>query len=315
MARIIYPGSFPEQRTLLASIKAKHTADGAGSVLTVFLTQQVIDLNDDTIDGNSANTLHLQASEFSKQSELFSQSRNLLFKNVFEALRASVQFLKSFYKPGTQALGDWGITVDNGGRIAYPPEFTGRAALFATFKQKHDTYAPPATVSPLTPFLTEHGISMTDLATLTGNAANNHNSFLTASQNGENATEQRDLLWDPVNVNLHKIGDYLKNLFVTNPKKLGDWGFTVDHSPRAPKERTSKVLPGDQVTITSVVIGGTFTNIGTVKLDVYQGKTTVGKPTSVAAGGTLGMPKGFSTITVMNTSTDVTGKFKVLVHK
>ena len=311
MSRIIYPADFASQRTLFQLIKAKHDADGAASVLMAMLAQKNISLSDDATTGNSADTQEANRSLISKQAENFRQARDLVFTPVFSRLKSGVQFLKSFYKPKVQLLGNWGITVNNG-RIGYPVDFSAQAKLFHIFKAAFDAASAP---NPLTPYITQHNIDMNADETATNKAIDNHKNFVQAAKDAEIATEKRNNLWNPTEAHLRIIGDFLKKLFNDNEKKLGEWGFTVDASPQAAKERTSTVKPASQVTINAVIVGGTFTNIGAVDLHVYKSETITGTPSIVNQGEMLGMNKGYSTITVVNPSTTVEGKFKVLRSK
>src|SRR5207249_1659863 len=111
------------------------------------------------------------------------------------------------------------------------------------------------------------------------------------------------------------IGGFLKKLYNDNAKELGYWGFTVDDSKQTPKYRTSKVKPAAQINVQGIIIGSTFTNLSPVDLHIYKGKTTVGTPTIISPNQQFGMIKGFSSITVVNPSTLVAGKFKVLVSR
>ncbi|MCF8459991.1 MAG: hypothetical protein K9G46_04655, partial [Flavobacteriales bacterium] len=132
------------------------------------------------------------------------------------------------------------------------------------------------------------------------------------AKEAEDATEDRNNAMNPVDAHLRSIGNFLMALYTTNPKELGHWGFTVDDSPRAPKQVVSKVKLSSQVTVNHCIIGGTFKNIGSVPLNVYKGKTASGAGVTVLSGEVYGIAKGFSTITVVNTSTTTTGVFSVL---
>lgn len=315
MARLIFPEAFEEQRTLLGLVRAKHNADGGASVLTPFLTEKSINLNNDFTAGNSAQTHHASAKLFARQAENFVQQRNLKFEPVFKNTRAEVQFLKTFFKPNVQALGDWGVTVDNNSRISYPPEFAGRVTIVRAIKTKHDTYPPLGQVSPLTPYLNEHNINIGQDATATTNAETLEAQQLDARRDAEEETEVRNVLWSPVIDHLQAVGDYLMKLFNGSQKKLGEWGFMVDNSPRKPKLVTITLLPATQKTTSSIVLGGTFTNIGSVLLHVYKGKVTSGTPITVNPTEKLGMIKGFSVITIINPNTLEKGKCTVLKHQ
>ncbi len=103
-------------------------------------------------------------------------------------------------------------------------------------------------------------------------------------------------------------------LFSNNPKALGNWGFVVDDSSQKPKLRTTKLKLGEQITIMSIKLGTTLTNIGKTDLHLYKGKTTSGNPLIIHTGEQAGMQKGFSTITVINPSMLETGAFTATVN-
>ena len=310
MARIIYPTDFTAQQALFNQVKAKHTADGAASPLTAYLSAQGIDLNAAGATDAQALSHHNSGGLLSRQSESFLKLRDAGFNTVFTHFKGEVQFLKSFYKGNPRALGDWGITVDGQSRVVYPASFDDKVALFNTFAQKHLTYGFGD--SPLQQYLTLHGIDMAADQNTLAQAVQNNEAYLAASRTSEEETASRNNLHTPVIAILHGIGDFLKKLYDNNAKSLGAWGFTVDNSPRAPKLRTTSLKIAAQITISAVSIGGMFTNTGSGDLHVYRGKTTTGTPFIIHAGGEMGMVKGFSTITVVNPSTTIGGKFTVL---
>lgn len=311
MARINFPDSFAAQRSLLDSLSTKHTADGASSDLAPYLAQKDIDLPADVAAGTQAAVHEKARSLHSKSAENYRQLRDNRFDPVFARLRDMVQFLKGLNRGAEKALGDWGIQVDNKSKIVYPTDFDAQAALYSAFAQKHGSYS--GATSPLNPYLSKHNISIASDLTAISNAADSHAGMKAAAKSAEDEKELRDNLWQPVVTRLRGSIDYLKRLNSDNPKALGAYGVTVDDSPRAPKLRTTTLKIGEQITNNGVSIGGTFTNLGTGDLHVYRGKTTTGTPTIVHAGEQLGMLKGWSTITVVNPSTLVVGKFSVLV--
>jgi len=319
MARLIFPETFEAQRTLLGLIRTKHIADGGASVLTALLTEKAINLNDDVTAGNTAATHDASQKLLMRAAENFVQQRDLKFDTVFDNTRAELQFLKSFLKPNFSRLGEWGATVDGAkGRIKYPAAFADRVTLVRAIKTKHDSFAlppPPTAPSPLTAYLTQNNISITADASAVNTAEFSQTFQLDARRDAELETQLRDNKWKLPLGHLHTIGDYLMKLYDGSQKKLGDYGFTVDHSPRKPKLRTTTLKLSSQITITSVVIGETLANTGDVLLHVYKGKTTIGTPIVVNPAEKLGMAQGFSTITVVNPSALVAGKFTVLRNR
>lgn len=309
MSRIIYSEDFVSQRLLLKNIIIKDTADGVGSVIRPLLIQKGIVLADDATAGADADVQEALRLSLSKQSENLSEVRDLKIEKAFGHVRGGSQFLKSFYKPNVQELGTWSVTV-NGNRVVMPTKFPDKVTLFEGFKSRHDTLTA-GTGSPLAPYLTQQGIDLLADALAKDQAQAAHLQFKDAERDSETATETRDLVWNPVIGHYKEIGGYLMNLFSNNTKKLGDWGFTVDDSPRAPKVRITNLKIVETKTIVGITIGGTLKNLAGV-IHVYKGKTTSGTPIIVPAGEMLGMTKGFSIITVVNPSTLDPGKFSVL---
>jgi len=291
---------------------AKNTADGPASVLIPFLAEHGIVLADDNTASTNALTFDVLRTKKTREAENFREARTTLQAAVEEHIRGELQFLKSFYKPAVHKLGEWGATV-NGNRIAYPTSLAAWITLLGNINTKHLSF-PPGT-SPLLPYLTLHGIVLTTdmLNLVTANTDNNL--AIAADQVSEDATEDRDNIWNPVVSHLHMIGDFLMNLFKGNQKNAGLWGYTVDHSPRAPKLQTTSLKIGETKTKSSVTIGGTFTNAGAGDLHLYRGKTTSGTPDIIHAGEKKGMTQGFSIITVSNPNTLIPGKFTVLVSR
>lgn len=313
MARLIFPEAFDQVRELQRLIRAKHVADGGTSVLIPILTEKAINLDVDLNTMTDANGHNVLAKKFERESENHVQTRNLRFDVVMAHTRSEVQFLKAFYKPNVQALGDWGVPVDNGKKINYPPQFTELVKIVRAIKVKHESYA--GATSPLTPFLTEQGININTDATNTTLAEADETSHLDSDRDAEEETQLRITLSNAVITNMHTIADYLMKLFKGKEKKLGEWGFMVDDSPKAPKLQKVTVLPSETKTTAGIVIGGTLTNTGTVSIKVYKGKTATGDFTTVAPNDKLGMIKGFSAITTVNTSTLVKATFTVLVSR
>jgi hypothetical protein len=314
----MFPETFDDQRELLRLLRLKHIADAGASVLIPFLTEKGINLNDDFAAGNSAETHDALMKTKTRGAELGVQTRDLKFGPVFKNTKNEIQFLKAFYKPTYATLGDWGVTVDGGKRINLPVKFVDKVTLVRAIKTKFDSYGGVA--NPLSPFLTEHLINLTTEATLTNQSETANNLQLDARRDAEEETELRDNIWDPQVEppfgplpNLQACTNYLFKLFKGNEKKCGEWGITVDSSARAPKLRTSTIKLSDQITLKGVVIGSTLTNVGTVAVKVYKGSTATGTFDEVFPAGLLGIKKGFSTITVVNTSALVSAKIKNLI--
>ena len=180
---------------------------------------------------------------------------------------------------------------------------------------KHASYVLPD-VSPLAVFLQQNPtINLAQMSLDAQQAIDDNDAAAAERIQKESRKQQRDVLWNPVMTHLRKIGGFLVGVFVGKEKKAGDWGYTVDDSPKAPKKQTTKVPIASTKKVTSIVIGSTLENAGAVALHVYRGGSTVGTPVIVPPGEMLGLTKGYSTITVSNPDTLTPGKYTVLVHK
>lgn len=310
MARLIIPEDFTSQLTLLANIVSQNTTLGADSPLTAFLTQQNIVLADDVTAGVDAQMHETSRALLSRQSENFRQMRDNLFKTPWQHTIGSAQFLKSFYKGNTKQLGTWGFTITDSGKINYAPAFTDRVAVFYALTRQNNSYA--AGSSPLQPYLTQQNINLETDAGFADQATGNDQSFTSAAQQSENETELRNQIWLPVLAHIKAIGNFLMKLYQDNEKALGLWGFVVDHSAQQPRQRISKINPGETAVFNGLIIGGTLTNIGTGEIHLYRGKSTTGTPVIIHAGEQFGIMKGYSSVTIVNPSTLTEAKITAL---
>jgi hypothetical protein len=157
--------------------------------------------------------------------------------------------------------------------------------------------------------LTKNNINLAQDALDAGEAMTEHLAFAQAQMDSENKREQRDLKWRPVGKHLKGIAEFLRKLLGPESKTAGLWGYTVDDSPRAPKERQSKIAMGDKKTIRGIILGTNFINNGMVELHIYKGNKISSTPLIVPPQGSVEMKKGYAQITVVNPSTLSNGKF------
>jgi len=311
MARINYPEDFLKQVELFKKVKQQF--DGlppAANPLAAFVVWQQIDLATDSMAMDVAIAFNNRQDHHSNMAENRTQQRNLKFDPVMAEMRAQFQFLKRFYTPNFMQLAEWGAPIRVSGRIAYPTGFEQRVAIFRQMKKKYDIYAPPGS-SPLDAFLTLHEQSLAANSTATDQAEVLHSEAKQLARHAEDDTQDRNNAWNPVMGHLRAIGGFLMALYTNNPKQLGAWGYTVDDSPRAPKQVTSTVKLGGQRTV-CVIVGGTLTNIGPVALEIYRGRSATGTPATVQPGEVFAIAKGYSIVTVRNPSGTTTGRFSAL---
>ena len=310
--RLVNPEALPQVQELQVEINKKHIADGVNSPLINYYLEQKIVAADDTAAIVAAITSNSKMGVLKRQAENSYALRNLLFNPVFLNVQSEVQFLKKLKKGKVSELGDWGITV-NGNKIVYPALFDRRVELVKTFYTKHLSYAPGT--SPLQPFITEQNIVVVTEGKATDDAVTADTAAAQQAKDGEDMKKQRDNFIASVLLHQAGIGGYLMSLKIKNQKAVGEWGFTVDDSPQAPKLQKTTILPADKITVNSVVIGSTLTNTGIGTLHIYKGKSTTGTPVVVEAGDKLGMIKGYSSVTAINPSTLEKGIFMVLRYQ
>ncbi|MFH1004905.1 MAG: hypothetical protein V1781_05360 [Bacteroidota bacterium] len=310
MARIIHPENFDGQRELLRQIKIKSDAGGS-VILAPLFAEKKINLLDDITNGTNASTHNAGMKLLHRQAENYVQIRDVKFAHVFLHARGEIQFLKSLFKPNVRQLGDWGVTVDDTSRISYTSEFDKQVKLVKAIKTKHESYS--SGTSPLQSYLVEQSINLGADLVLTTDAETAEANSQKTRRDAEEEKQIRDNLWNPVDKHLRYIGDFLMKLFRGKEKKAGEYGFIIDDSPRAPKERISKIKPSSQITIKGIVIGSTLTNIGTTPIHIYKGTSTAGTPAIVPPNEMMGMIKGYSVITVINPSTLEMAKIKTLL--
>lgn len=307
MARIKYPTDFLSRTGLFYNMDKKHTADGASSPLIAFLAQEGIDLAVDKAATDEAVKNDNLFGSTSRKAEDHTEDRNNLFVPSFKHLKQMMQFLKSFYRGNVKELGCWGATVDSE-RVVYPPDFLHRSKLYKLVYKKH--IAMGAT-SPLLPFLASNQIDFDAEKADVDKACLVHSKMEQAKRNSEDYREARDNFFNPVFSHVRAIGAFLKALYVNNSKELGHWGYTVDDSPPKPYRKKRKVRSGKPNTIKKVVTGTLFHNTGPTTLVFYKGSTVSGEGIAVNAREKASIPKGYTTITVVNQSMDEFGKCSV----
>jgi len=305
MARIIYPVT-PEARVELGkNIRDKHLADGATSVLSPFFIEQGIDVNAHTQATLDSIAFYQEGTRLGDASTDMTQDRNNLFDPVFANYLLGAQFLKKHYKGNVRELVKWRIPVDNNGQINYPSDFVQRTDLVLKLYAYH---ASLGAGSPLTLFLTNNNIVPSAETANTASAQAKNTLMLKTKKDAEKNMEKARVLFDPVWRDILKTGGYLKSVFPKTPKRLGDWGFVVDDSPRPPRERSIAILANTTKTISGIKLGSILTNTGAVELHIYKGKGIKGETIKLAPEDTFTILRGWGTTTVQNKDKKVAGE-------
>ena len=317
MAHILYSTEYERNRDLFYNIKKKHDLDAAspdGSVLQTFLDDQAIILADDKTIIDASDASHILFTKFEKDSEKFNEQRRKLFGKPLSNVRECAQNLKSIKRGKVHELGDWGLTIVGDNAIDYPSEFEEIKEVVKTFINKHLSF--PAGSSPIQTFLDNHpDIDLTaDLADVALAEAAQDN-FKAANASKEIHREQRDTKWELVEPHVEGIGQNLMSIFDKTPKKLGDWGFTVDMSKAKPKEKTLSVGPEAARTIYDAIKGTVVKLSGPSGAKVYRGKSTDGTPLELPVNGTFVIKTGYGTFTIVNDNPTEEIKINVTVRK
>jgi len=230
MARIKYTTEFMSKTALFYSVYNKNVKDGPKSILKQFLAEENIDMAKNKTGVDKAIETHKVFQKLYKQSEDFTQMRDNLFSPVFDNLKESVQFLKTWYRRNVRELGNWGITVDGDNAVKYPPSFEEKYELFITFYNKNKEMGEK---SPLIPFLEENFIDM-DKDKADADQANEYSlQGKQARLDYKEESNKRDRIFDPIFNSIRAIGQFLKRLFPKEMHKLGEWGYNiVESSPQ-----------------------------------------------------------------------------------
>lgn len=308
MSRIKFPNTFLKVAKLFKDAKKKHDTMLPPKTLQPFLDEDGIVLADDLLEVTAAETANTDFDTASKAAEKLSKSRDKLFDLVWIEHEGCVQALKKLFRKNPNKLGDWGITVNAGGRIAHPTDFVARQLQVITFINKHQSFAPPT--SPLEPYLVENEIDIADSKTDAVDALTEHNNFLTQEALREQKRLERDTTIAPIEDHLRGMGQYLVNHFEKNPKKANDWGYEIDDSPQADKTRDGVVKFASAKTLQQVALGKEIINTGSVPLKLYKGKSASGVPVVMAPGNKFTIVRGYGTSTLENENASQDGSYE-----
>ncbi len=302
------------QNVLLETLHEKVIADGPTGPLFKMLADKGIILADDLATGVTAMANNVSYLAAKKQSQILLRQRDILMKPLIAHTTDCFQFLKSNYSPNYKLVGDWGGTITDGGKITYVTDTVGQVALIVAIKTQNNSYTTPE-VSPLAHFLTFQKIDLSDDATNGATAILRDKAYAIAKKSSEDFREKRDKDWPTVVSHINEIGDFAMKLFKGNVKILGAYGYTVINDPKVDQIRDIEISLGTSKLKIKAKIGSTLYNTGTDGIEIYKGKTTVGTPMLLAAGGKITSAKGYSTFSAKNLSTTKKGKFQIIPPK
>ncbi|MCW3074739.1 MAG: hypothetical protein JWP69_1808 [Flaviaesturariibacter sp.] len=313
MARLIHPKTTAAALHLLTSILTRHEALGADSPLHLLLLQKGISLPDAVASMETAIVHEKDAATLRSESENYTALRKLKTAPLRKTVSGMVQMLKTYYKPAYTEVGLWGIDITTTGRIYYPTNVAAQHTMVKTLVTKNNAF--PAGASPLSGYLAKKGISTAALLADVTEAANNNTKAAELRRKAEKEIALRNAKLAIVLPQLRTIGGYLMDFYSDNPRETGLWGFLVEETERKPAQKTSRIRLGDSLTMNSVIIGGTLTNMGETEVFLYKGKTISGEPITLLPGEVITVPKGYSILTVKNTSSLKTAMIKVTISR
>ena len=209
-----------------------------------------------------------------------------------------------------KAIGEWGATITDTGRMTYPTSNADWIKLFTAIKAKNDTYVLPAT-SPLTTFLTTNSISLTTDATSCIAAKALHGEQITARFHSQMASENRNITFKPVDSHIRSIVTFLKKTYPDNLKILGEYGITVVTATKVAKVRKISIAFGQSKMNVKLVINSVIENDGTNAIHIFRGSTMEGTPIIIAAAGKWIVMSGYSRVCIANASATLPAQFTI----
>lgn len=115
-------------------------------------------------------------------------------------------------------------------KIVIPEEFLKREKLFKDIKAKH---AADGASSPLIQF------DVAGISTKVTDARSYHDQGEELSKKAEDFYEKRDIEMKFVMDELRRWAQFLKQIYRSNPRELGNWGYVVDDSTSDADEPTA----------------------------------------------------------------------------
>ena len=305
------PSNFAEEIKLLSTIKAKVDLDGVSGPLVTMFISKGIDLASDTTTATKAVGYDNSFKELIKDSQNYTQQGEALMKTIINHTTGACQFLKSLFNPNFKAVGDWGATITDTGKMTYPTTEDGWIQLFTAIKLQNDTYVLPI-ISPLATFLSSNFISLSKDATNCVAAKDFHTKQVTSKFQSELATENRNITFKPVASHIRSTVAFLKKTFPNNLKILGEYGITVVTAVKVAKVKKIKIAFGQTKMNLKLVINSIIENNGTQTIRIFKGKTMEGTAIIIAAGEKWIVINGYSTVCIANSSATLGAQFIIL---
>ena len=276
MARLILPTTRLGRSDLYIKVLAKHTLDGAASILTPFFVENGIVVVDVTTANNAANSAFALFDGNQKTVEMMFKEILIDFDAIVADHKLCVQAAKAFYRNNPSKLGLFGVTM-SGNRVVYSKNRKTLCDDIANFINYNASLA--SALRPITAgFQTTNKMNLaTNLAALPGikTAIDNYDQAMIDKESfhGTFSVEEKTV----INF-LRATGHFLMEQFPLNPKKAGDWAYVVDDSPQNAKEKVKKFKIGQTATLYDIIADSILQNTGDSVMEITKGKDGTGTP-------------------------------------
>ncbi len=310
MARLILPTTRVGISELYIKVLAKHSFDGAGSILLPFFVEDEIVIGDITTANNAANAAYVIFDAKQKASEMMYNDIINDFDAIVADHKMCVQAAKAFYRKNPSKLGAFGVTV-NGNRVVYSKHRKTLCDDMMNFINHNASLA--VALRPITAaFQTTNKMDLAaNLAALPGikTAIDVYDQELIDKEtsHGTYSVEEKTVIDF-----LRATGHFLMEQFPLNPKKAGDWSFVVDDSPQDAKEKIKNFKKGQIANLYNIVADSILQNTGDSIQEITKGKAGTGTPIVLNPGDHWQVLPGYTTSKAKSRGILLTGQITYL---
>ena len=285
---------------LFNSVKLKDLTDGVTSIIRPYMVENTISMSTDQTSVNNAKADNVSFLAKEKEGKKVKGKINKRFNPKLKFYQKCGQFLKGYYGESFLDLGDWGYTIEVGGKIVYSTNKKDLCDSIQTMITFHLAF--PAGTSPLDPFLLLNNYNVLTIESDLGPTKTMIDSWLTIESDKVAFRISRDNHIKPVLKHLRGIGKFLKGVMLENPADIGDWGYLVVMSTKEPTRKDLELGHLEVKTISHIINGSDFINTKGTIITAFKGKLAVGTSKTIPAGGKIIVQRGWGTMTLKNMS-------------
>ena len=301
MARFEVSNVFEEQVVLLNDINTKVAGDKEASPLLQMMKNKGIVLADDIAAGVTASKSNVDFLAKGILGQECCKKRDVVMDPIVKHISNSFQFLKEHFEPVYISVGVWGAKITDSGKVTIPTTTLSQVNTLALLKKQNDSFVSPA-ISPLASYLIEQSIDLTADTTNAAIGLGYDTSMHSTKLASEVCRGERDKVWKFPLRHIHTIGKFLMKYFKGDPKKVGEYGFTVILTPKVIKPKKISIAYAQCKLKLKVAIGSEILSTGTEIINIYKGKVIIGTPIVLGVGKKWIVTTGFSTLSFENTS-------------